>query len=73
MKNVVLLKLSNGNIIIAKNAGTVLCKSHAGPKASNVRSCAIIISLPLYISFLVHKTVNKMIHFLFKKNVINYN
>lgn len=65
VKNVVLLKLSSGNIITAKNTGTVLCKSHTGPKASNVRSCAIIILLPLYISLLVHKTVNKMIHFLF--------
>lgn len=38
VKNVVLLKFNNGNINKAKNTGTVLCKSHTGPNASNVFS-----------------------------------
>lgn len=38
VKNVVLLKFNKGNINIAKKTGTVLCKSHAGPNASNVFS-----------------------------------
>lgn len=38
VKNVVLLKFNKGNINKAKNTGTVLRKSHAGPSASNVFS-----------------------------------
>lgn len=56
VKNVVLLKFSNGNINIAKNPGTVLRKSHAGPNASNVFSYITTVSLA-WVSFVEHKTV----------------
>lgn len=38
VKNVVLLKFKRGNIRRARNTGTVLRRSQAGPRASNVFS-----------------------------------